>query len=85
MLKKIFIYAQTFWAFWKYPPALKKMWTVWENLFFTFIIYPQKKCFCCCPPFEVLSHMKVNMLGKTALLEALVNMKAYFKLLESRV
>jgi hypothetical protein len=55
-----------------------------RKLFFAFIIYPQKMFLLLPTPFEVLSQMKVNMLGKTTL-EALVNMKVYFNLLESRV
>jgi hypothetical protein len=46
-------------------------------------IVKAKKWFCGCPPSQVLSHMKVSVLGKTTL-EALVNMMMYFNPLESR-
>ncbi len=32
-VKKVFIYAQTFWALWKYLHACKKNWAIWGNKF----------------------------------------------------
>ncbi len=64
---------------------LENIWAVWGNFLPDHFgqIVKAKKIFCCCPPSQVLSHMKVSVLGKTTL-EALVNMTMYFNPLESR-
>jgi hypothetical protein len=73
-LKKIFIYAQTFWAFWKNPDTQKNSGSLETFILpdnFRHIIKVEKQNFCCCPRFLTLSCMKESMLARTTL-EALV-------------
>jgi hypothetical protein len=70
--------------------TLEKILTLEKNgaVFGTFFCLLTYNTFCkliffSCPPFQVFSHMNVNMLGRTTL-ETLVNMRGYFNPLKSR-